>query len=107
MAAVSTKSNQELVVAPHTTGTDKREGAISGKKVIPVSHAVVHTGGISLSAIMFVLGIILWAVGACNGNPGMELAGKILFGLAVAPAILACCCGILFVGSTISSGRVM
>ncbi|MBS0624014.1 MAG: hypothetical protein JSS62_05260 [Verrucomicrobia bacterium] len=42
----------------------------------------------SLTVIMLIVGIALWAAGASHGNPSMVLAGKILTGLSLVPLAL-------------------
>lgn len=79
-------------------------GKMGPKKVTPVSHrqgAASAGGSLSFSAILLILGIIFWTLGASNGNASMLLAGKVLVGCGIAPTLitLLCisfiCCGAL------------
>lgn len=83
---------------------NQESGFFNGRKFTPASHTegktVITTGGFSLTSIMLIIGIVLWAVGAANCDPGMVVAGQVLFGISVAPlaivltiACCACACG--------------
>ncbi len=91
-------------VQDYSPPTQSREqpGKLGDKKVIPASHNA-QRGGISLAGLMFVLGIILWAVGASQGMAGMEIAGKVLFGLSFIPLVIGCCY-ICALGGSIAAG---
>lgn len=73
-------------------------GKSNGRIFTPASHnnnKALGGGGVSLTTIMLIIGIILWAVGSVNCDPGMMLAGQILFGISVAPlaiVLVVCCC---------------
>lgn len=74
-----------------------QSGQMNGRKIIPVSHGGNQGtgGGISLGTILLIVGIILWAVGAAQGNASMLIAGQVMVGLVLIPTgvvlAVACC----------------
>jgi len=84
-----------------------KTGNFQSRKVIPASHSRRDNNRaaviVSIAALLIILGIIFWAVGASHGNPSMTVAGKVLFGIGFAPLglLITCCC------CAICSGRKM
>lgn len=75
------------------TSMTEKVGKLGNKEVtryIPAAHSgmsKVKIAGI-IAAIIFVASIVMWAVGASTGVVGLEIAGKIIFGLSISAILL-------------------
>ncbi len=92
-------SQQESSVPLHFT-----KGVLMSRSVVPQApqSGVVNAFGM-LFGIILILGIILWSVGAAQGNPHLVIAGQAMFGKGLAAVIiLVCCCEF---GSKVNTNR--
>lgn len=73
-------------------------GSWEVSKLAPASHGKAENQLkiiLAAGAAILLLSIIFWAVGASVGSPGLELVGKIVFGLSIAAigiALATICC---------------
>ncbi len=63
-------------------------------QIVPSSHAAIYEHkGVKIAAIValaiFLGSIICWAVGASTGVAGLEIVGKVFFGLSISVIALA------------------
>lgn len=74
------------------------------KRHIPAAHDALDKlklAGI-IAGIIFVASIVMWAVGASTGVVGLEIAGKIIFGLSISVLALGII-GTCVVGGCVAS----
>ena len=87
-------------LAGQQTLDSAKSGALMGRKFNEKSSGTCC--GLSFTALLFILGVIFWAVGASEGIKGMVVAGKVFFSFSVIfAAISVCkvCCTVAFLGS--------
>lgn len=87
--------NENLHPQTHVSSENKTDGKLGSwnvNKYIPSSHGDLEDK-LKIAAIVglsiFLLSIIFWAVGASVGSPGLEIIGKIFFGLSIATISIA------------------
>lgn len=76
-------------LAKQQTSDSAKSGALMGRKFNEKSSGTCC--GLSFTALLFVLGVIFWAVGASEGIKGMVVAGKVFFSFSVIFAAISVC----------------